>query len=69
VFKGWSEEKIYFAPTYKYTFNSDSYSGETATSKKKRRTPAWYLSSSFLQFIKGCTAVSIIYGPKCTIKY
>jgi len=41
VFKGWSEEKIYFAPTYKYTFNSDSYSGETATSKKKRRTPAW----------------------------
>ncbi|KAM0864261.1 hypothetical protein ACQ4PT_044056 [Festuca glaucescens] len=41
VFKGWSEEKIYFAPTYKYTFNSDSYSGETVTSKKKRRTPAW----------------------------
>ncbi|CAM0954924.1 unnamed protein product [Alopecurus aequalis] len=41
VFKGWSEEKIYFAPTYKYTFNSDAYSGETATSKKKRRTPAW----------------------------
>jgi hypothetical protein len=47
VFKGWSEEKIYFAPTYKYTFNSDSYSGETATSKKKRRTPAWYLSFFF----------------------
>uniref|UniRef100_A0A452ZDN6 Inositol polyphosphate-related phosphatase domain-containing protein n=1 Tax=Aegilops tauschii subsp. strangulata TaxID=200361 RepID=A0A452ZDN6_AEGTS len=41
VFRDWSEEKIYFAPTYKYTFNSDSYSGETATSKKKRRTPAW----------------------------
>ncbi|KQK05682.1 hypothetical protein BRADI_2g21850v3 [Brachypodium distachyon] len=41
VFKGWSEEKIYFAPTYKYTFNSDSYAGETETSKKKRRTPAW----------------------------
>ncbi|KAK3138432.1 hypothetical protein QOZ80_5AG0368900 [Eleusine coracana subsp. coracana] len=41
VFKGWSEEKIYFAPTYKYSFNSDSYAGETATSKKKRRTPAW----------------------------
>ncbi|TVU19939.1 hypothetical protein EJB05_36121, partial [Eragrostis curvula] len=41
AFKGWSEEKIYFAPTYKYSFNSDSYAGETATSKKKRRTPAW----------------------------
>ncbi|XP_021312767.1 type I inositol polyphosphate 5-phosphatase 10 isoform X2 [Sorghum bicolor] len=41
VFKGWNEGKIYFAPTYKYSFNSDSYAGETATSKKKRRTPAW----------------------------
>ncbi|KAG8039341.1 hypothetical protein GUJ93_ZPchr0039g14203 [Zizania palustris] len=41
VFKDWSEEKIYFAPTYKYSCNSDSYAGETATSKKKRRTPAW----------------------------
>ncbi|XP_020402808.1 uncharacterized protein [Zea mays] len=41
VFKGWSEEKIYFAPTYNYSCNSDSYAGETATSKKKRRTPAW----------------------------
>ncbi|AQK68654.1 Type I inositol polyphosphate 5-phosphatase 10 [Zea mays] len=41
VFKGWSEEKIYFAPTYKYSCNSYSYAGETATSKKKRRTPAW----------------------------
>ncbi|KAK1295373.1 Type I inositol 1,4,5-trisphosphate 5-phosphatase CVP2 [Acorus calamus] len=41
VFKGWKEGKIYFAPTYKYSNNSDSYSGETVTSKKKRRTPAW----------------------------
>ncbi|CAO2171836.1 unnamed protein product [Urochloa humidicola] len=41
VFKGWSEGKIYFAPTYKYSFNSDVYAGETATSKKKMRTPAW----------------------------
>ncbi|KAJ3680999.1 hypothetical protein LUZ60_015488 [Juncus effusus] len=41
VFKGWNEGKIYFAPTYKYSYNSDSYAGETATSKKKRRTPAW----------------------------
>lgn len=41
VFKGWNEGKIYFAPTYKYSFNSDAYAGDTTTSKKKRRTPAW----------------------------
>ncbi|KAF7038297.1 hypothetical protein CFC21_048496 [Triticum aestivum] len=41
VFKGWNEGKIYFAPTYKYSSNSDAYAGETATSNKKRRTPAW----------------------------
>ncbi|CAM0883123.1 unnamed protein product [Alopecurus aequalis] len=41
VFKGWNEGKIYFAPTYKYSTNSDAYAGETATSNKKRRTPAW----------------------------
>uniref|UniRef100_A0ACD5Z4L7 Uncharacterized protein n=1 Tax=Avena sativa TaxID=4498 RepID=A0ACD5Z4L7_AVESA len=41
VFKGWKEGKIYFAPTYKYKPNTDSYAGETTKSKKKRRTPAW----------------------------
>ncbi|CAA0838133.1 DNAse I-like superfamily protein [Striga hermonthica] len=41
VFIGWSEGKIVFAPTYKYSHNSDSYAGETTKSKKKRRTPAW----------------------------
>ncbi|CAD6249470.1 unnamed protein product [Miscanthus lutarioriparius] len=41
VFKGWKEGKIYFAPTYKYKRNSDSYVWDTAKSKKKRRTPAW----------------------------
>ncbi|CAA3029496.1 type I inositol polyphosphate 5-phosphatase 5 [Olea europaea subsp. europaea] len=41
VFKGWNEGKIMFAPTYKYSHNSDSYVGETANSKKKRRTPSW----------------------------
>jgi hypothetical protein len=35
VFKGWNEGKIYFASTYKYSFNLDAYAGETATSKKK----------------------------------
>ncbi|KAF7836287.1 type I inositol polyphosphate 5-phosphatase 10 [Senna tora] len=28
VFKGWREGKIYFAPTYKYPFNSDTYYAE-----------------------------------------
>ncbi|KAK8950056.1 Type I inositol 1,4,5-trisphosphate 5-phosphatase CVP2 [Platanthera guangdongensis] len=41
VFKGWNEGKIYFAPTYKYSSNSDSYAGESVKSKTKRRTPAW----------------------------
>ncbi|KAH0453071.1 hypothetical protein IEQ34_017395 [Dendrobium chrysotoxum] len=41
VFDGWKEGKIYFAPTYKYSHNSDEYAGETVKSKKNRRTPAW----------------------------
>ncbi|CAK9143047.1 unnamed protein product [Ilex paraguariensis] len=41
VLKGWKEGKIYFAPTYKYSYNSDAYFGETIKSKNKRRTPAW----------------------------
>lgn len=41
VFKGWREGLIKFAPTYKYSYNSDTYLGETNTSPSKRRTPAW----------------------------
>ncbi|KAF1876035.1 hypothetical protein Lal_00006666 [Lupinus albus] len=41
VFNGFREGRIVFAPTYKYSHNSDSYAGETTKSKKKRRTPAW----------------------------
>lgn len=41
VFTGWSEGKIYFPPTYKYSNNSDSYAGDDRRSKQKRRTPAW----------------------------
>ncbi|XP_045823108.1 type I inositol polyphosphate 5-phosphatase 5 isoform X1 [Trifolium pratense] len=41
VFTGFKEGRIVFAPTYKYSHNSDSYAGETVKSKKKRRTPAW----------------------------
>lgn len=46
VFNGFNEGRIFFAPTYKYSHNSDSYTGETVKSKKKRRTPAWYFSST-----------------------
>uniref|UniRef100_A0A453R599 Inositol polyphosphate-related phosphatase domain-containing protein n=1 Tax=Aegilops tauschii subsp. strangulata TaxID=200361 RepID=A0A453R599_AEGTS len=45
VFGGWKEGKISFAPTYKYTQNSDAYAGETVKSKKKRRTPEDWLST------------------------
>ncbi|XP_022956522.1 type I inositol polyphosphate 5-phosphatase 10-like isoform X1 [Cucurbita moschata] len=41
VFYGWKEGTIYFAPTYKYYYNSDTYAGDSKKSKKKRRTPAW----------------------------
>lgn len=41
VFQGWIEGRIYFPPTYKYSFNSDLYSGYGVRPKEKRRTPAW----------------------------
>ncbi|XP_042944867.1 type I inositol polyphosphate 5-phosphatase 8-like isoform X2 [Carya illinoinensis] len=41
VFKGWEEGRIYFAPTYKYLPNSNSYGVQASKSKEKRRTPAW----------------------------
>uniref|UniRef100_A0A1J3JT24 Type I inositol 1,4,5-trisphosphate 5-phosphatase CVP2 n=1 Tax=Noccaea caerulescens TaxID=107243 RepID=A0A1J3JT24_NOCCA len=41
IFKGWEEGRIYFAPTYKYLLNSDTYVVQTEKSKEKRRTPAW----------------------------
>lgn len=41
VFSGWKEGRIYFPPTYKYSNNSDRYSGDDVTTKEKRRTPAW----------------------------
>ncbi|RDX98589.1 Type I inositol polyphosphate 5-phosphatase 8, partial [Mucuna pruriens] len=36
VFKEWKEGKIYFAPTYKYLFDSDQYVAQTNKSKEKR---------------------------------
>ncbi|KAH7424224.1 hypothetical protein KP509_12G095800 [Ceratopteris richardii] len=41
VFKGWNEGKIYFAPTYKYRANSDTYALENVRFGVKKRTPAW----------------------------
>lgn len=41
VFAGWKEGRIYFPPTYKYSFNSDRYAGDDMHPNEKRRTPAW----------------------------
>ncbi|XP_052191584.1 type IV inositol polyphosphate 5-phosphatase 7-like [Diospyros lotus] len=41
VFHEWKEGKIYFPPTYKYSNNSDRYTGDDMHPKEKRRTPAW----------------------------
>lgn len=60
VFRGWNEGKIFFAPTYKYSWNSDNYAGEGATSKKKRRTPAW--CDRILWHGEGIVQVSYIRG-------
>ncbi|XP_043722115.1 type I inositol polyphosphate 5-phosphatase 5-like [Telopea speciosissima] len=60
VFTGWNEGRILFAPTYKYSHNSDSYAGETVKSKKKRRTPAW--CDRILWYGKGMEQVSYIRG-------
>ncbi|KAG2284552.1 hypothetical protein Bca52824_055772 [Brassica carinata] len=38
---GFQEGQIFFAPTYKYSQNSDAYAGETTKSKRKRRTPVY----------------------------
>ncbi|KAM3290168.1 type I inositol polyphosphate 5-phosphatase 5 [Capsicum chacoense] len=73
VFSGWKEGKIFFAPTYKYSHNSDSYAGETTKSKKKRRTPAW--CDRILWRGKGIEQLSYIRGesrfsdhrPVCSI--
>jgi len=60
VFRGWSEGKIFFAPTYKYSWNSDNYAGEDVTSKKKRRTPAW--CDRILWYGEGIVQLSYIRG-------
>ncbi|XP_042515731.1 type I inositol polyphosphate 5-phosphatase 5-like [Macadamia integrifolia] len=60
VFSGWNEGRILFAPTYKYSHNSDCYAGETVKSKKKRRTPAW--CDRILWYGKGIEQLSYFRG-------
>ncbi|KAK9015580.1 hypothetical protein V6N11_006680 [Hibiscus sabdariffa] len=60
VFDGWSEGKIYFPPTYKYSNNSDRYAGEDRHPKKKRRTPAW--CDRILWYGRGLYQLSYVCG-------
>lgn len=45
VFEGWEEGEIKFAPTYKYSTNSDNYVCQIPSMPKhQRRTPAWWVT-------------------------
>jgi endonuclease/exonuclease/phosphatase family metal-dependent hydrolase len=60
VFEGWSEGSIYFPPTYKYSNNSDIYTGDDRLPKAKRRTPAW--CDRILWYGSGLTQLSYVRG-------
>ncbi|MBA0802605.1 hypothetical protein Gohar_012885 [Gossypium harknessii] len=60
VFKGWSEGRIYFPPTYKYSNNSDRYAGEDQHPREKRRTPAW--CDRILWYGRGLCQLSYVRG-------
>ncbi|KAF4370169.1 hypothetical protein F8388_007310 [Cannabis sativa] len=60
VFDGWSEGRIYFPPTYKYSNNSDRYAGEDRHPKEKRRTPAW--CDRILWYGRGLHQMSYVRG-------
>ncbi|KAJ3705625.1 hypothetical protein LUZ61_009330 [Rhynchospora tenuis] len=60
VFSGWKEGRIYFPPTYKYSNNSDRYAGDDATTKEKRRTPAW--CDRILWYGRGLNQISYVRG-------
>ncbi|XP_039063512.1 type I inositol polyphosphate 5-phosphatase 4-like [Hibiscus syriacus] len=60
VFEGWSEGKIYFPPTYKYSNNSDRYAGEGRHPREKRRTPAW--CDRILWYGRGLYQLSYVRG-------
>ncbi|KAE8692070.1 Type I inositol 1,4,5-trisphosphate 5-phosphatase CVP2 [Hibiscus syriacus] len=53
VFGGWSEGRICFPPTYKYSNNSDRYTGE-------KRTPAW--CDRILWYGRGLYQLSYVRG-------
>ncbi|XP_059660472.1 type I inositol polyphosphate 5-phosphatase 4-like [Cornus florida] len=60
VFEGWNEGKIYFPPTYKYSNNSDRYTGDDMLPKQKRRTPAW--CDRILWYGRGLHQISYVRG-------
>ncbi|KAF2325206.1 hypothetical protein GH714_025273 [Hevea brasiliensis] len=60
VFEGWNEGRIYFPPTYKYSNNSDRYSGDDRYPKEKRRTPAW--CDRILWYGRGLNQLSYVRG-------
>ncbi|MQM19336.1 hypothetical protein Taro_052338, partial [Colocasia esculenta] len=60
VFEGWNEGRIYFPPTYKYSTNSDRYSGDDMHRKGKRRTPAW--CDRILWYGRGLNQLSYVCG-------
>ncbi|KAI3829692.1 hypothetical protein L1987_03820 [Smallanthus sonchifolius] len=60
AFIGWSEGKIYFPPTYKYSNNSDRYAGDDMHPKEKRRTPAW--CDRILWYGRGLHQMSYVRG-------
>ncbi|XP_072952543.1 type I inositol polyphosphate 5-phosphatase 4-like [Typha angustifolia] len=60
VFQGWKEGRIYFPPTYKYSNNSDRYTGDSMHPKEKRRTPAW--CDRILWYGRGLNQLSYVRG-------
>ncbi|XP_064971862.1 type IV inositol polyphosphate 5-phosphatase 7-like isoform X5 [Musa acuminata AAA Group] len=60
VFEGWKEGRICFPPTYKYSNNSDRYTGDDMHRKEKRRTPAW--CDRILWYGRGLTQLSYVRG-------
>ncbi|KAJ3673593.1 hypothetical protein LUZ60_005585 [Juncus effusus] len=60
VFVGWNEGRIYFPPTYKYSNNSDKYTGDDMNHKEKRRTPAW--CDRILWYGSGLNQLSYVRG-------
>ncbi|KAI4378559.1 hypothetical protein MLD38_016021 [Melastoma candidum] len=60
VFVGWNEGNVYFPPTYKYSYNSDRYTGDDRSPKRKRRTPAW--CDRILWYGRGLYQLSYVRG-------